>query len=734
MNTRGTLLCLIFFVLCSPTKPCLAHDYTPPITGVWNGFNEHLNVVECSNVSAYGIDLKLSLYDNSSVLIGSVPFSLAAGRTDHIILNAFPLSMQYGTYVIERVSGAESSVTAIVCATMIYRMANASAGKSVEYAFSIPALDPLSGNSAGVYNSMNPSAAAQPVANWLSLYNPGTQPFSARIEVFPQNGGLSPSRTFELSHLPPKQRRDFSLGHDEGQVVGLYRILPENQSQQYGAFLTRYARKDGASFSFAFPLFALPGTCDPGPIHVSTMDPATNWIEIANPSPVPVSAALEMLEPDGVALYEDTLTISPFSQVHIHANQYLGERGVGVLRAQCAGGPAAGQGFLLQSVFYGHPEQGSAAVEWAYASQAWGTTAVAGEHLVNTVNTYLEAANWNKLLNAQSQGAELTGIMLAQDSSGVTTDLRSLWLSASIDTPLHEYSGFDFTGFSRFSTQTSGSEFSSELLRVFPRAQSKIGYIMNVHSALIPANIVLAEPSWSAAWHPEPGTSWQWDLDAPIDSSVDADVYDIDLFDNDASVVATLHAQGRKVVCYMSAGTWEEWRPDAADFPAEVLGQEWPEWPGERYLDIRRIDLLAPIMRARLDLCRSRGFDAVEPDNLENYDSDTGFPITYAEQIAYNTWLANEAHARGLAIALKNDSAQVADLLPYFDFAVTEDCFFYSWCEDMLPFVQAGKAVFDAEYTDTGIQLGQFCPQANSWNVDAILKNRNLDAARWSCR
>jgi O-6-methylguanine DNA methyltransferase len=235
-------------------------------------------------------------------------------------------------------------------------------------------------------------------------------------------------------------------------------------------------------------------------------------------------------------------------------------------------------------------------------------------------------------------------------------------------------------------------------------------------------------------WQPMPGTSWQWQLsDLPVDTSVDAAMYDIDLFDNDASVVAALHAAGRKVVCYFSAGSWEEWRPDAHLFRAEVLGKDYVGWPGERWLDIRRLDQLAPIMRARLDLCRARGFDGVEPDNVDGYTNDTGFQLTYHDQLVYNRWLAMEAHRRGLSIGLKNDPAQVADLLAYFDWALTENCFAEGWCAEMTPFIAGGKAVFAAEYTDTGITTGDFCAPAAAMRFSAILKRRDLDAWRVTC-
>jgi Tol biopolymer transport system component len=238
-------------------------------------------------------------------------------------------------------------------------------------------------------------------------------------------------------------------------------------------------------------------------------------------------------------------------------------------------------------------------------------------------------------------------------------------------------------------------------------------------------------------WQPAVGTSWQWQLTGPaIDPSFDAEMYDIDLFDNEASTVAALHAQGRKVICYLSAGSWEDWRPDADQFPASVLGNAYEGWPGERWLDIRQIDLLAPIMGARLDQCQAKGFDGVEPDNIDGYTNDTGFPLTYQDQLDYNLWLAAEAHARGLSIGLKNDDEQVGDLLSHFDWALTEDCFAQDWCDEVAPFVSAGKAVFAAEYTDeltTNQFLDQVCPQAGTSGLSAILKNRDLDAWREAC-
>ncbi len=240
-----------------------------------------------------------------------------------------------------------------------------------------------------------------------------------------------------------------------------------------------------------------------------------------------------------------------------------------------------------------------------------------------------------------------------------------------------------------------------------------------------------AESPASDIWIPALSTTWQWHPnDLPVDLTVDAEMYDIELFDNDASVVAKLHALGRKVVCYVNAGGWEDWRPDASQFPDDVIGEPLDEWEGEKWLDIRRLDVLGPIMEARMDQCKDKGFDGIEPDNVDGYTNQTGFPLTYDDQLSYNIWLANAAHERGLSIGLKNDLDQIPDLLDYFDWAINEECFQFEECETLTPFIEAGKAVFNVEYE---LDTDEFCDEANELGFNSMKKNLNLDAWREAC-
>ena len=228
-------------------------------------------------------------------------------------------------------------------------------------------------------------------------------------------------------------------------------------------------------------------------------------------------------------------------------------------------------------------------------------------------------------------------------------------------------------------------------------------------------------------WKPKPGLSWQWQLSGKLDLSSHVDVIDIDL-DVHQSVVDYFHEQGTKVICYINVGSWEDWRRDAIEFPSEVIGKDYQGWAGEKWLDISRIDLLAPIMRARFDECARKGFDAIEPDNMEVVGANTGFNITPEDQLRYAIWLADEAHSRGLAIGIKNTPNQVTELVDFYDFAITEDCFHYGWCEQMLPFIKAGKAVFAAEYTDLTEDFSLACEKSSQLGFSTILKRRNLGA------
>jgi len=234
-------------------------------------------------------------------------------------------------------------------------------------------------------------------------------------------------------------------------------------------------------------------------------------------------------------------------------------------------------------------------------------------------------------------------------------------------------------------------------------------------------------------WQPHASEklTWQWNLsDNDVDISLDVDMYDVDLFDIPQSKIDTLHNDGKKVICYFSAGSYEDWRSDQGDFPESVKGNDLGDWPGEKWLDIRDISSLGPIMEARLDLAVTKHCDGVEPDNIDGYTNNTGFPLTASEQLTYNNWLATQAHSRNLSIGLKNDIDQIDDLVNNFDWALNEQCYEYNECVGYHTFGMANKPVFGVEYN---LEPSEFCPQANIKGYSWLKKHLNLDSWRYGC-
>jgi len=227
-----------------------------------------------------------------------------------------------------------------------------------------------------------------------------------------------------------------------------------------------------------------------------------------------------------------------------------------------------------------------------------------------------------------------------------------------------------------------------------------------------------------ACWKPPVNTRWNYVLSQAPTLTSSIVVYDIDLFDTTPAKIKQIHALNQKAICYMSAGSSENWRPDFANFPQNVLGSNMDGWAGEKWLDVRNIAGLAPVMTARLNLCKQKGFDGVEFDNVDGYTNKTGFPLTANDQLAYNIFLANEAHKRGLTVALKNDIDQIPTLVNYFDYAVNEQCFAYGECNTLLPFIRQGKPVFNVEYTGNNTTIFK---KANALNFNTIKKSLNLN-------
>lgn len=231
-------------------------------------------------------------------------------------------------------------------------------------------------------------------------------------------------------------------------------------------------------------------------------------------------------------------------------------------------------------------------------------------------------------------------------------------------------------------------------------------------------------------FRPTAGTTWQWQLQGTIDAMYDVPVYDIDLVNETPTDLV-----GRKVICYFSAGTFEDFRP--IDVPAGAIGEVLDGFPNERWLDIRSADVHR-VMLERLDLAKSKQCDGVEPDNVDGFTNDTGFTLTDTDQLAFNRFLANAAHERGLAVALKNDLDQIPLLVDYYDLVLNEQCHEFDECDTLAPFPAANKPAFVAEYADRFVddpqQRAALCASSVAANLRTLVLPLLLDDSfRFTC-
>lgn len=252
-------------------------------------------------------------------------------------------------------------------------------------------------------------------------------------------------------------------------------------------------------------------------------------------------------------------------------------------------------------------------------------------------------------------------------------------------------------------------------------------FFLSAAPVLDPDALLVTGTKW---YKPSVSISWQWQLDGNVNTDYPVDLYDIDLFNSSPTLIDKLKASGKKVICYFSAGSYEDSREDKNKFMTAELGNALDGWPDERWLDIRSLNV-AEIMISRLNLAIQKGCDGVEPDNMDAYLNNSGFDLSIRDQLAFNKFIANESHKRGLSVGLKNDLEQVPELVNFFDFSVNEQCHEFEECNKLEAFIKVGKPVLNAEYMQKYIEDPNerkvLCDAANHAQFSTLILPLKLD-------
>ncbi|KAF2193910.1 glycoside hydrolase family 114 protein [Zopfia rhizophila CBS 207.26] len=184
-------------------------------------------------------------------------------------------------------------------------------------------------------------------------------------------------------------------------------------------------------------------------------------------------------------------------------------------------------------------------------------------------------------------------------------------------------------------------------------------------------------------------------------------IYELDMFYTPEATIRKMKELGQRSICYFSAATAENWRDDYDEFDRSDMGIELPDWPGERYLDIRKPKVFE-VVKKRIDLAAKKGCDAIEPDNVDVYSNDPGFnpPIEPGDTVKYLHKVSEYARNKGMSVGIKNCIEILGDIFYDVDFAISEECVQYKNCTAYSNFTTApqpgteAKPVFEVEYVN----------------------------------
>ncbi|KAF2209424.1 glycoside hydrolase family 114 protein [Cercospora zeae-maydis SCOH1-5] len=258
-----------------------------------------------------------------------------------------------------------------------------------------------------------------------------------------------------------------------------------------------------------------------------------------------------------------------------------------------------------------------------------------------------------------------------------------------------------------------------------------------------PAASIAQEHESSPIWKPTVGQSWNIQLASVPPSSAANDnaysIWDFDMAAASSSLIESFHAEGRRVICYFSAGSVEKYRSDSGEFPKEAVGKVMDGWPDENWVDIRN-SKVRDIITRRIGEARSKGCDGVDPDNIDGYQNDSGFDLTEDDAVNFVRFLSQTAHKAGLAYGLKNgDNALVVRVVEYSQWVINEECVHYNECDIYKPFVEANKPVFHIEYPNDAQKLPidafrkQCCTDPDARGFSTLVKQRELTGWTTTC-
>jgi len=180
----------------------------------------------------------------------------------------------------------------------------------------------------------------------------------------------------------------------------------------------------------------------------------------------------------------------------------------------------------------------------------------------------------------------------------------------------------------------------------------------------------------------------------PSDIVNDAVVYYVGSVDNLGEYINKL-GRDKKFIAYLSIGSMEEYRSDAK-LLKPFCKKKYKGYSQECWLDLTKWRSYIDIMYKRIDVIRTKGYNAFYLDNCAMFSQGLG---TLEENIEYLKSIARYSHFHGLKLACNNGYSMAEKIEPFMDFQVLESCNKYKECHFYDSFVKNNKPVHHLEFS-----------------------------------
>ena len=227
-----------------------------------------------------------------------------------------------------------------------------------------------------------------------------------------------------------------------------------------------------------------------------------------------------------------------------------------------------------------------------------------------------------------------------------------------------------------------------------------------------------------------------------------------------AEEIGDLRGSGKTVLAYVAIGTIEDFRPEHADLPEDLVLNRLPEWPEEHFVRYWAPVWWDAVVRRRVDRALAAGFDGVYLDTLLAYeaidlslvageDRETlGRKMVelivrisrYGKQhdpgfLVFPQNSPELRHHRGYADAI--DGLGIEELFFTADDRTSDRPCVQDWCTenlvDVLALRDAGKVILAVDYASDPTNVAAACKRYEEEGFAGYVTDRALDTVSPPC-